>query len=231
MKMKKKYLLILFISLIVACSSTNTKEEKIKSAFKHYVQTNFDDPESFIEITKVDSESVLSTVKLKKMLRIQKEALDSLDRYEEQLNNQFPISLENIKLMDSQYGPNSKEIRKLLQLRIEIANEGLELIDNAFEKLPDNMDLSDEKDTIIYINKIMCRLSINGEKKLSTFYATSDSTFSNIIIYEKKPTLEEIGVQDFYNKCDIIRNYYIAKYSNQKQFLNTQKKIMILVNK
>lgn len=61
-----KYLLVfaLLLVLFVSCKE-KTKEDCIKEAFKEYVNTDFDDPDDFCEITKIEAVDTFSSMDAK----------------------------------------------------------------------------------------------------------------------------------------------------------------------
>lgn len=62
--MKKKILPLLALPIIL--SACNTSENKVEHAFREYVQTDFDDPSSFVKITKIgEPDTVINYKKLK----------------------------------------------------------------------------------------------------------------------------------------------------------------------
>lgn len=66
-----KQILTIAVALVLFSScveKTKTKEDSIKEAFENYVQTDFDDPDDFIEVTKIYAIDTIKAMDLKELI-------------------------------------------------------------------------------------------------------------------------------------------------------------------
>ena len=62
------FFLFLAVSFLFSCGGPKTREDLIKEHFEEYVQTDFDNPSDFIEVTKVECTDSFSLDKVSKLL-------------------------------------------------------------------------------------------------------------------------------------------------------------------
>lgn len=64
-----KYVLAIMIALMLFTScKEKTKEDYVKEAFEEYVKTDFDDPNDFLEVTKIEAVDTLNKEDVSKVL-------------------------------------------------------------------------------------------------------------------------------------------------------------------
>lgn len=66
--MKTRIIIALMAMAVSFTACQQTKEDKIRTAFKEYVKTDFDDPRDFMEVTKVEVVDTLNSMDAKEII-------------------------------------------------------------------------------------------------------------------------------------------------------------------
>lgn len=67
--MRKLFIYTMMLFAFSSCvEKTKTKDDVIKEAFETYVKTDFDDPDDFIEVTKIYAIDTLNAIDLKELI-------------------------------------------------------------------------------------------------------------------------------------------------------------------
>ena len=194
--MKKLFYLVV---LLCAMGCSQSKEDKIETAFKEYANTHFDEPASFKEIVSIDSLDTISTLDLKRTAKdrflLFQEKYSVYCDSTNKLIGGYLKDKRNWQILKSLFKSNMikerfKEHVELLELYAEVLDEGLS-IPVAEEKLNSIMSL---KDTVFFQQKLSYRITTKKGPKLKTCYLCSDTLYNNISFREEKVKTNEIDI-------------------------------------
>lgn len=234
----KKLLFILLCASICLISCGNSNERKIKSAFKDYVSTHFDDPKNLDEIVSVDSCDTISIKGVQSLLKELKHTYDSINNIKRKQSNQISKSLDNPKVRGLIHrNPFLKEAMykyyDLLNDRMSLNSGdistflygGGKILDSRY----DDFMILKSKTFIQY--KITARVTEKREKQLKTYYAVSDTLFNNIEIRNEGVQTKEILSDDNFMEFSDISDEYMARIKNAKELVECQKTILDIIKK
>lgn len=218
--MKKSiYYLPILLLVFITSSCTPSKEDVIKSAFKNYVASNFDDPKSLKEIVEINSLDTITHNSFKTIVT----SFDEMDKLLDETDS--IIKIKNHEL-DSFLVVNNSRYRGYKRDQI-----GSVLSDGLFElqrqsrwfkdEYPTKERLRIELDSLlnnltnIVINsyEIKTRINNNGSLKLQSYYAIEDNIRNEMIIIDHKPVFDDYPqiAKDFYKtgkEFEQIQNNY-----------------------
>ena len=218
-------IIYLFVALFaIGCSQS--KEDKIKLAFKDYVKANFDDPSKFEEVVSIDSLDTISTRKFKdrgnEMFKIRKDFFEFCD------------STDSIILMyfhDSRYLPKLRNISGLKDLfkdKIELHELYMDVLkkDLSFPQAEEDLEkILSLKDTIFYQQRLSYRIKTSEGLKLKTCYVYADTLFNNIQFKDSKikayDTSDVIkGLMEFDETYGPLFRLFELKLDNNREILS-----------
>lgn len=200
----------LFLLVINLVSCEQSHEAKIKAAFESYIQKNFDDPSSFVEVVSIDTNDTISTKQLKNLYRTLFERSDSLSKLKNRLND--TILLYTYKNMQ-RLRTNNDFIEALSNYRDalqHVTDFSKMMMDPRLTKdclVPDQFD--EMRDTLIYSSIIKYRVKKSGNLKLESIEVYYDSDCKNISFGNQK------------EKSDYLKSFY-KSYTKSCDFVMKQ---------
>lgn len=232
--MMKKYIGFIAIIILSLFACTQTKEDKIKTEFKKYVSSNFDDPNSLKEIVNIEQIDTVSYESIRESV-VALHAIDSLaivcDSIEKE---QSTIILGKIRAHQySSYYKN--DLRNLTMRKIELSREMIAWLDdygNSLHIMSDSLDRTLKKleGLCVFQYRIKTRVKEDKDLKLKDYYALEDSI--GFRFFDETPTFNDYseGTAEFYKVAreyeDIIE--IRKRITNEKLELN--KKIQRLLD-
>lgn len=221
MTMRKIFVCLIFVCALLAISSCSSNEGKVKTVFKDYVESNFNDPNDLVEIVSVDSCDTISSKDMKSLLKEAKHKYDSI-KVEFRKVSENITSIPAGTIRDLGYeNPDFMDVCTTYRTDLEksIENDGTFalLLANALEGgEPENITLPSKryekimstKDNIVYQYTIKARVKDNGSVKLKKYYAICDTTLTNIKISQRKTTIGDLmGKSDAEETIDLTSMY------------------------
>lgn len=235
--MKKLLFILLCASIcLISCGSSN--ERKIKSAFKDYVSTHFDDPKNLDEIVSIDSCDTISIKGVQSLLKELKHTYDSINNINRKQSNQISKSLDNPKVRGLIH--RNPFLKEAMYKYLDLSNDrmslnsgdisialygGGKILDSRYDKFM----MLKSKTFIQY--KIIARVTEKGEKQLKTYYAVSDTLFNNIEIRNEGVQIKKILSDDNFMEFSNISDEYMARIKNAKELVECQKTILDIIKK
>ena len=159
--MKKILVLVVFAMIIASCAE-QTKEDKIRKAFKEYVKTDFADENTFSEITSVQIQDTICAQEFLDMLSDKKELFR--ETYVADYNKEeYDQCFKNLE--------NCNAIWHIYLVKVRLNNDGNKTIKEyyAIDKteqgkiiIQDHNITTDEAPSVIYenVNRIMAIIGI-----------------------------------------------------------------------
>lgn len=226
--MKKLFFYVTMLMLAVSIVSCSSDKSKVKSAFKDYVQTNFDNPKDLIEVVAVDSCDTVGIKQLKESLVEAKQMYDSLKKENKELSHKV-TSIPQDKLHklwgeDPSFLSAYKEyVMGSINAMQDDENLSSLLIDafgGEHVASPDERykEAMKAKGNTMIQYTIKARINFKGKPTLRTYYAICDSTLSSIKIDTKKVQVSDVMEQSVANEIADL----ISTYSNNAVTLGTQ---------
>lgn len=206
--MMKKYIGFIAIIILSLFACTQTKEDKIKTEFKKYVSSNFDDPNSLKEIVNIEQIDTVSYESIRESV-VALHAIDSLaivcDSIEKE---QSTIILSKIRAHQySSYYKN--DLRNLTMRKIELSREMIAWLDdygNSLHIMSDSLDrtLKNLEGLCVFQYRIKTRVKEDKDLKLKDYYALEDSI--GFRFFDETPTFNDYseGTAEFYK---VAREY------------------------
>ena len=226
----KKYLFVLATILCTFCtySCKETKEEKIKEAFKNYAKNNFDNPNSIIEIVGVDFIDTLSTREDKERARtfysLFKQTASSADSVSKAVFDFMMTHPGKLRGMNDAR-KLSVEVVQIRGLRLDLAMDGMLHYKEIDE---DYKQLLSCKDTTSYIINLKYRVKENGQVKIKKIECISDTLFKNICF--NKSDGKNIWV-DYLDKIQTFVEKHETEYKLNAKELSLNKEVAYLIEK
>lgn len=220
-----KKLVYLFIALFaIGCSQSN--EDKVKTAFKEYVKSNFDDPSTFKEIVSIDSLDTISTIKFKVMERdmfnIRKDLVEYCDSTDSLImkyfhDKRFQPKLRHINGLKELF----KDKLELQEIYIDVLAKNLSFL-RAEEDLEEIMSL---KDTIFYQQRLTYRVKTTEGLKIKSCYVYTDTLYNDIQFKESKIRAYDVGdvireIDNFDEKYGPLFRLFELKIENERKILS-----------
>lgn len=235
----RKIIFILCASFIcLSCFADNSSERKIKSAFKNYVSTHFDDPKNFEEIVSIDSCDTISIKGVQSLLKELKQTYYSLNKTNRKQSDQISKALKNPKLHGLTH--RNPIFKEAMYKHLDLLNEAMSLGSDDISAILNGVGetLRSRYNKFMMLKgktflqyKITARVIEKGEKHLKTYYAVSDTLFNNIEIRNEGVQTEEIlGTDDFTEFSDIY-DKYMARIKNFKKLIECNKTILDIIKK
>lgn len=238
MTMRKFFVCLIFVCALLAISSCSSNEGKVKTVFKDYVESNFNDPNDLVEIVSVDSCDTISSKDMKSLLKEAKHKYDSIRIEFNKVSNQitsFPhgtissLGRDNPNFMDAcmEYGDDMTSCvendETLSGLLIGVLGGGGGTPAKRYDKA---MHI---KDNAILQYTIKARIKENGKVKLKTYYAICDTTMKNIKISLKKAAIRDVmSISEAEEMSDLI-SMYANSYSNYATAVEEGKTIITYI--
>ena len=205
----KKCLFLSVMILFILFSCTQTKEDKIRSEFKIYVSSNFDDPNSLKEILSIEPIDTITYESIRNGV-IALHGIDSLTNSSDTIEKeQSEIILSKIRA--HKYNPYYKEeLMSMVLRKVELSRASISWIDdygfallNAMSDSTDN-SLNRLKGLNICQYKLKARIKEKDGLKLREYYALEDSV--GFRFFDNKPTFNDYseGTAEFYK---VAREY------------------------
>lgn len=227
----KKYIGFIAIIYLSFFACTQTKEDKIRTEFKNYVSSNFDDPRNLKEIVSVEQIDTITYESIRNGV-IALHAIDSLTNSSDSIEKeQSAIILSKIRT--HQYQSYYKDdLKDLIMQQAELSRDMMAWIDDygfaMLHTMSDSMDnsLNLLKGLNIYQYRIKTRIKDGDDLKLRDYYALEDSV--GYRFFDRKPTFNDYSERtvEFYKVAteyeDILtirRNIINEKLELNKQML------------
>lgn len=235
--MRKTFVGLLCAIALLVISSCSSNESRVKSAFKDYVQSNFNNPNDLVEIASVDSCDTITSKDLKSLLKEAKHKYDSIRDEFNKVSGQitsFPhgtissLGRDNPNFMDAcmEYREdmvscveNDETLSALLIGALGGGDTPAKRYDKAMSA----------KDNTILQYTIKARIKENGNVKLKTFYAICDTTMKNIKVSLKKAAIRDVmNISEAEEMNDLI-SMYANSYSNYAVAVDEGKAIITYI--
>jgi hypothetical protein len=177
-----KYLftIVALFGTICLSSCHNSKEDRVKDAFHDYVRENFDDPNSIVEIVRIDCIDTLSIREDKNRAR----NFYNLFKKSEFENDSVKHAVFNFMKTHPGSLRGMNDALKLSMAAIEICGQRVDLANKGelhYEELDDDYKaLSSCKDTTAYLMSIKYRVKDGRNLKMEKIECICDTTFRNI---------------------------------------------------
>lgn len=210
----------------------------MKSAFKDYVQSNFNDPNDLVEIASANSCDTITSKDMKSLLKEAKHKYDSIRDEFNKVSGQitsFPhgtissLGRDNPNFMDAcmEYREDMvscvENDETLSALLIGVLGGGGDTPAKRYNKA------MSAKDNTILQYTIKARIKENGNVKLKTFYAICDTTMKNIKVSLKKAAIRDVmNITEAEEMNDLI-SMYANSYSNYAVAVDEGKAIITYI--
>ena len=178
----KKYLFA-FVALfgtICLSSCHNSKEDRVRDAFHDYVRENFDDPNSIVEIVRIDCIDTLSIREDKNRAR----NFYNLFKNSEFENDSVKHAVFNFMKTHPGSLRGMNDALKLSMAALEICNQRIDLANKGelyYDELDDDYKaLANRKDTIAYLMSLKYRVKDGRNLKIKKIECVCDTMFRNI---------------------------------------------------
>lgn len=217
--MKKLFFYVTMLMFTVSIVSCSSDESKVKSAFKDYVQSNFNNPKDLVEIITVDSCDTVGFSTVTASLKDVKHMYDSIKAEDEKINQRVNAMLKDESKLHSLYRENHSFFethkayaQKSLELMQENGSYGkvMEAMGGEHTDGPDDIyaKVMKAKGSTFIQWTIKARVNVKGNPLLQTYYAICDTTMSTIRISKKKVQTTDIMDEAIANQImDLVQTY------------------------
>lgn len=200
--MRKTFVGLLCAIALLAIYSCSSDESRVKSVFKDYVQSNFDDPNDLLEIVSVKATDTLSESNIFQELTIKKDGCEKLKKECDEICLKFG-SLPESEFDKALSFDDGDTYYRYNELGINLKDDDLKSLRKRYEELVKHKISSSKK--ILF--EIKVRMKEDNKKKLDFFYAVCDTTLRNIQIREYAPSSCELFRGDVQKGQELMDEY------------------------
>lgn len=215
--MKKLLLLAALSIMAIVVASCSSGESKVRSAFKDYVRTNFNDPGDLVEVVSVDSCDTISIDILKKLLVEAKQLSDSSRKAYRDIADKIG-AIPKTKIREAMtsgrfhhaYSEYARDQINTVMSDENLASLVTDVMGGEHTSSPDERyekAMEARGNTLIQYT-IKARVKVNGEPAIQTYYAACDTTLSTIRISKKRVQVSDIMDESVAQEISDLTGYY-----------------------
>lgn len=201
--MKNFLIYSLLVCLFFSCGN-KSKEDKIKVAFKDYVNINFDNPKNLKDITSIYNIDSISTIELKRILSESLEECIELDNLEDSLKQRYTTLIDSLPYGYVAKQRGSEVVQRAMFSNFSLIRHKMDgILDGSLTELKIPATISDYPDTLIYTYEIKYRIIKDGEPVMETIYANTNKSLS-IIEFCENNDIDNEDLKSFMHEMNDI---------------------------